>query len=97
MRRQAAKEGWWSWANAREVSKRRPKTARRRPALAGGRKRVLVVLFVPSVQRDGVTAIDQARWVDGALEMFGRASSAAQRPTRGHEGSGATMNGVVSS
>jgi hypothetical protein len=41
-------------------------------ALSGGRKRVLVVLFVPSVERDGVTAIDQARWVDSALEMFGR-------------------------
>ena|SRR5713226_10611390 len=40
--------------------------------LRGGRKRVLVVLFVPSVERDGVTAIDQARWVDSALEMFGR-------------------------
>jgi hypothetical protein len=31
-----------------------------------------VVLFVPSVERDGLTGIDQARWVDGALEMFGR-------------------------
>lgn len=50
----------------REVAKRRPKTARRRPLTGGGRKRVLVVLFVPSVQRDGVTAIDQAYWVDGA-------------------------------
>ena len=29
-------------------------------------------MFVPSVERDGVTAIDQQRWVDGALEMFGR-------------------------
>jgi hypothetical protein len=33
---------------------------------------VLVVLFVPSVERDGATAIDQSRWVDAALEMFGR-------------------------
>jgi hypothetical protein len=31
-----------------------------------------VVLFVPSVERDGSTPIDQAHWVDGALEMFGR-------------------------
>ena len=31
-----------------------------------------MVLFVPSVQRDGVTAVDQGHWVDGALEMFGR-------------------------
>ena len=28
-------------------------------------------LFVPSVERDGTTPIDQQRWVDGALEMFG--------------------------
>ena len=26
----------------------------------------------PSVERDGTTPIDQARWVDAALEMFGR-------------------------
>jgi len=26
----------------------------------------------PSVERDGVTAVDQPRWVNGALEMFGR-------------------------
>jgi hypothetical protein len=31
-----------------------------------------VVLFVPSVERDGVTAIDQPRWVDLALDIFGR-------------------------
>lgn len=31
-----------------------------------------MVLFVPSVERDGVTAIDQQRWVNRALEMFGR-------------------------
>ena len=41
-------------------------------ALAGGSKRVLVVLFVPSVERDGKTPIDQARWVDDALATFGR-------------------------
>jgi hypothetical protein len=50
---------------------------RKRPAdgqrvLSGGRKRVLVVLFVPSVKRDGVTAIDQPRWVDSTLEVLGR-------------------------
>ena len=54
------------------MAKKRPKTTRRRPVLRGGRKRVLVVLFVPSVERDGVTSIDQLRWVEGALEMFGR-------------------------
>ena len=36
------------------------------------RKAVLVVLFVPSVQRDGSTAIDQEYWVDAALETFGQ-------------------------
>ena len=28
---------------------------------------VLVVLFIPSVERDGTTAIDQQHWVDAAL------------------------------
>jgi hypothetical protein len=37
-----------------------------------GRKRILVVLFIPSVERDGTTTIDQPIWVDSALEMFGR-------------------------
>ena len=40
--------------------------------LEAGRKRVLTVLFVPSVERDGVTPGDQLRWRDAALEMFGR-------------------------
>jgi hypothetical protein len=35
------------------------------------RKTVLVVLFVPSVERDGETVIDQEYWVDAALETFG--------------------------
>ncbi len=52
--------------------KRRTPPVRRRPLLSGGRKRVLVALFVPSVERDGTTPIDQQHWVDAALEMFGR-------------------------
>jgi hypothetical protein len=40
--------------------------------LEGGRKRILIVMFIPSVERDGVTAIDQEQWVDRALETFGR-------------------------
>lgn len=40
------------------------------PLLPGG-KRVLVVLFVPSVERDGRTAIEQDRWVERALALFG--------------------------
>ena len=51
---------------------KRPKRLRARVALASGGRRVLVVLFVPSVERDGKTAIDQARWVDDALATFGR-------------------------
>ena len=54
------------------MAKRRQKPVGRRSALKGGRKRVLVVVFVPSVERDGTTPIDQDRWVDAALEMFGR-------------------------
>src|SRR5437879_3269180 len=37
-----------------------------------GRKAVLVVLFVPSVERDGTTAIDQAYWVEAAIDTFGQ-------------------------
>ena len=42
------------------------------PDLQVNRKAVLVVLFVPSVERDGTTPIDQSRWVDASLAMFGR-------------------------
>lgn len=56
----------------REVAKRRRKPVRKRELLTAGRKRVLVVLFIPSVERDGATPIDQDRWVDAALEMLGR-------------------------
>lgn len=44
------------------ATRKRPKT---------GSKRVLVVLFVPSVERDGATGIDQDRWVQESLKMFG--------------------------
>jgi hypothetical protein len=55
------------------VAKQRTKAVAPKPrALDGGRKRVLVILFVPSVERDGATTIDQEHWVDCALEMFGR-------------------------
>ena len=36
------------------------------------RKSVLVVLFVPSVERDGVTPVDQDYWVEAALTTLGR-------------------------
>lgn len=29
-------------------------------------------MFIPSVERDGATPIDQTYWVDAALEMLGR-------------------------
>lgn len=52
---------------------RQPKrSAVGRKLLGGGRKRVLVVLFVPSVERDATTPVDQERWVEAALEMLGR-------------------------
>lgn len=34
-------------------------------------KRTLLVLFIPSVERDGETPIDQERWVNEALKMLG--------------------------
>lgn len=40
--------------------------------LEARRKAVLVVLFVPSVERDGIKATDQELWVGEALETFGR-------------------------
>ncbi|MEE9385558.1 MAG: hypothetical protein V3V08_19280 [Nannocystaceae bacterium] len=32
---------------------------------------MLILLFVPSVERDGTTEIEQGRWVHAALAMFG--------------------------
>jgi hypothetical protein len=37
-----------------------------------GRKTLLVVLFIPSVERNGVSPVDQDHWADAALELFGR-------------------------
>lgn len=54
------------------AKKRTKKPGKEARVLSGGRKRVLVVLFVPSVERDGTTTIDQPLWVDSSLEMFGR-------------------------
>ena len=55
------------------MAKQRTKpTGQKESSLGGGRKRVLLVLFVPSVERDGVTAVHQQPWVDAALEMLGR-------------------------
>jgi hypothetical protein len=45
-------------------------TTHERGLLPGG-KRTLVVLFIPSVERDGKTAVDQDRWVHEAMKMFG--------------------------
>ena len=39
--------------------------------LQATRKTILVVLFVPSVERDGITAINQEHWVDTALDTLG--------------------------
>ncbi len=37
-----------------------------------GRKTLLVALFVPSVERDGITAVHQDKWAEVALALFGR-------------------------
>jgi hypothetical protein len=49
------------------VAKNRRPSGLRRAALREGRKSILVVLFVPSVERDGTTAVNQTHWVDAAL------------------------------
>jgi hypothetical protein len=36
------------------------------------KRTVLIVLFIPSVERDGTTPIEQDRWVTTALETFGK-------------------------
>lgn len=54
------------------MAKKRGNAPVTRRILGAGLKRVLVVLFVPSVERDGRTPVDQQHWVTAALEMFGR-------------------------
>lgn len=56
------------------MARKKRKAKRSEPGLVldGGRKRVLMVLFVPSVERDGATPVDRQRWVNAALEMCGR-------------------------
>lgn len=58
------------------------------------RKTVLVVLFVPSVGRDGITAINQEYWVDSALETFGQLFGGATAFPRA-KGVGAMTKWVV--
>ncbi len=41
-------------------------------ALGARRKSVLLVLFIPSVERDGQTVVDQEHWVGEALRLLGR-------------------------
>ena len=36
------------------------------------KRTVLIVLFIPSVERDGKTVIDQDHWVTKALQTFGK-------------------------
>ncbi|HEY7299149.1 MAG TPA: hypothetical protein VH684_14685 [Xanthobacteraceae bacterium] len=54
------------------AKKSRRKRSKEERVLSNGRKRVLVVLFIPSVERDGTSVIDQSFWVEAALEMCGR-------------------------
>ena|SRR5689334_20034108 len=45
---------------------------KQRALLEGARrKRTLIVLFIPSVERDGATEINQDRFVEEALDFFG--------------------------
>ncbi|HXB57311.1 MAG TPA: hypothetical protein VN461_21285 [Vicinamibacteria bacterium] len=53
------------------MERKRRKSGRAKGRFTSGSKSVLVVLFVPSVERDGRTPIDQEHWVGAALEMFG--------------------------
>ena len=50
-----------------------------------GRKAILVVLFIPSVERDGITLIDQDYWVTEALRTFGRLYGGATAFPRARE------------
>jgi hypothetical protein len=45
--------------------------------LLPGGKRTLVVLFIPSVQRDGKTPVDQDHWVNEAMKTLGDAYGGA--------------------
>jgi hypothetical protein len=42
-----------------------------RASFGSGRQRALVLLFIPSVERDGTTAVDQNRWSEDAMKMLG--------------------------
>ena len=44
------------------------------------RKAVLVVLFIPSVERDGITLVNQDYWVTEVLRTFGRLYGATAFP-----------------
>ena len=44
----------------------------RRPTLQPDRRKVtLIVLYIPSVERDGHTLVEQDTWVQEALDFFG--------------------------
>jgi len=43
----------------------------RTPLKPDGRKVTLIVLYIPSVERDGQTPVDQDLWVQKALLFFG--------------------------
>lgn len=42
-----------------------------RPLRKKGHRAVLIVLFIPSVERNGATPVDQPKWVLSALETLG--------------------------
>ena len=42
-----------------------------RASLGSGRQRALVLLFIPSIERNGTTAVDHNRWSEDAMKMLG--------------------------
>lgn len=49
-----------------------------------GRKATLLVLFVPSVERDGITPVPQDDWVREALDTLGRLFGGATAFPKAH-------------
>lgn len=55
-------------------------------SLGTGRQLTLIILFVPSVERDGKTPIEQDRWVEHALQFFGNVFGGATAYPRARGG-----------
>src|SRR5690348_16249596 len=69
---QSSQDGWTCKSPRLDLYISRQEVGMEESGLQVSRKTVLVVLFVPSVERDGITAINQEYWVDAALEILGQ-------------------------